>query len=52
VTAAGLVLAPPALAEVVAAQKLISDRGSSTLDQLALAGHRGLAGMTRCRLNP
>jgi GntR family transcriptional regulator/MocR family aminotransferase len=33
----GWVLAPPAMAEAVAAEKLISDRGSSTLDQLALA---------------
>ena len=33
----GWVLAPPALAGAVAAEKLISDRGSSTLDQLALA---------------
>ena len=33
----GWVLAPRSLAEAVAAQKLISDRGSSTLDQLALA---------------
>jgi GntR family transcriptional regulator/MocR family aminotransferase len=33
----GWVLAPRSLAEGVAAQKLISDRGSSTLDQLALA---------------
>ena len=33
----GWVLAPPSLAEAVAAEKLISDRGSSTLDQLALA---------------
>ena len=33
----GWVLAPPALADAVAAEKLISDRGSSTLDQLALA---------------
>jgi len=33
----GWVLAPRSLAEAVAAEKLISDRGSSTLDQLALA---------------
>ena len=33
----GWVLAPPSLASAVAAEKLISDRGSSTLDQLALA---------------
>jgi GntR family transcriptional regulator / MocR family aminotransferase len=33
----GWVLAPPALADAVAGEKLISDRGSSTLDQLALA---------------
>jgi GntR family transcriptional regulator / MocR family aminotransferase len=33
----GWVLAPPSLAGAVAAEKLISDRGSSTLDQLALA---------------
>jgi GntR family transcriptional regulator / MocR family aminotransferase len=33
----GWVLAPPPLADAVAAEKLISDRGSSTLDQLALA---------------
>jgi GntR family transcriptional regulator / MocR family aminotransferase len=33
----GWVLAPPSLADAVAAEKLISDRGSSTLDQLALA---------------
>lgn len=33
----GWVLAPPALTDAVAAEKLISDRGSSTLDQLALA---------------
>jgi GntR family transcriptional regulator / MocR family aminotransferase len=33
----GWVLAPPSLAGAVAAQKLIGDRGSSTLDQLALA---------------
>jgi GntR family transcriptional regulator / MocR family aminotransferase len=33
----GWVLAPPALAGAVAAEKLISDRGSSTLDQLVLA---------------
>jgi GntR family transcriptional regulator/MocR family aminotransferase len=33
----GWVLAPPALAGAVAAEKLISDRGSSVLDQLALA---------------
>ena len=33
----GWVLAPPSLADAVAAQKQISDRGSSTLDQLALA---------------
>lgn len=31
------VLAPASLADAVAAEKLISDRGSSTLDQLALA---------------
>jgi GntR family transcriptional regulator / MocR family aminotransferase len=33
----GWVLAPPSMADAVAAAKLISDRGSSTLDQLALA---------------
>jgi GntR family transcriptional regulator/MocR family aminotransferase len=33
----GWVLAPPSMAAAVAAEKLISDRGSSTLDQLALA---------------
>ena len=33
----GWVLAPPSLAAAVAAEKQISDRGSSTLDQLALA---------------
>jgi GntR family transcriptional regulator / MocR family aminotransferase len=33
----GWVLAPRSLAEAVAAEKQISDRGSSTLDQLALA---------------
>jgi GntR family transcriptional regulator/MocR family aminotransferase len=33
----GWVLAPPALAAAVAEQKRISDRGSSTLDQLVLA---------------
>ena len=33
----GWVLAPRALAGVVAAEKLLSDRGTSTLDQLALA---------------
>ena len=33
----GWVLAPPSLADAVAAEKLISDRGSCTLDQLALA---------------
>jgi GntR family transcriptional regulator / MocR family aminotransferase len=33
----GWVLAPPQLAEKVAGEKRISDRGSSTLDQLALA---------------
>ena len=33
----GWVLAPPLLADAVAAEKLISDRGSSTLDQLTLA---------------
>ena len=33
----GWILAPPALAGAVAAEKLISDRGSSTLDQLVLA---------------
>jgi GntR family transcriptional regulator/MocR family aminotransferase len=33
----GWVLTPPALADAVAEEKLISDRGSSTLDQLALA---------------
>ncbi len=33
----GWVLAPPALADAVAAEKRISDRGSSTLDQLAVA---------------
>ncbi len=33
----GWVLAPSALADLVAAEKLICDRGSSTLDQLALA---------------
>jgi GntR family transcriptional regulator / MocR family aminotransferase len=33
----GWVLAPPSLAGAVTAEKLISDRGSSTLDQLALA---------------
>jgi GntR family transcriptional regulator / MocR family aminotransferase len=33
----GWVLAPPALADAVAAEKQISDRGSSTLDQVALA---------------
>jgi GntR family transcriptional regulator / MocR family aminotransferase len=33
----GWVLAPPELADAVAGEKRISDRGSSTLDQLALA---------------
>jgi GntR family transcriptional regulator/MocR family aminotransferase len=33
----GWVLAPPSLADAVAAQKRISDRGSATIDQLALA---------------
>jgi GntR family transcriptional regulator / MocR family aminotransferase len=33
----GWVLAPPSLVGAVAAEKLISDRGTSTLDQLALA---------------
>jgi GntR family transcriptional regulator/MocR family aminotransferase len=33
----GWVLAPPALADAVAAEKRISDRGSSGLDQLAVA---------------
>jgi GntR family transcriptional regulator/MocR family aminotransferase len=33
----GWILAPPDLADAVAVQKLISDRGTSTLDQLALA---------------
>jgi GntR family transcriptional regulator/MocR family aminotransferase len=33
----GWVLAPPSLADAVAAEKRISDRGSSTLDQLAVA---------------
>ncbi|HEX4661413.1 MAG TPA: PLP-dependent aminotransferase family protein [Streptosporangiaceae bacterium] len=33
----GWVLAPPSLAGAVAAEKAMSDRGSSTLDQLALA---------------
>jgi GntR family transcriptional regulator/MocR family aminotransferase len=33
----GWVLAPPSLAGAVAAEKQLSDRGSSTLDQLALA---------------
>lgn len=33
----GWVLAPPALVDAIAAEKRISDRGSSTLDQLALA---------------
>ena len=33
----GWVLAPPSLAAAVAAEKRISDRGSSTLDQLVLA---------------
>ena len=33
----GWVLAPPSLAGAVAAEKLISDRGSAVLDQLALA---------------
>jgi GntR family transcriptional regulator / MocR family aminotransferase len=33
----GWILAPPDLADAVARQKLISDRGTSTLDQLALA---------------
>jgi GntR family transcriptional regulator/MocR family aminotransferase len=33
----GWVLAPPTLADAVAAEKQISDRGSCTLDQLALA---------------
>jgi GntR family transcriptional regulator / MocR family aminotransferase len=33
----GWVVAPPDLAEAVAEEKLISDRGSSTLDQLTLA---------------
>jgi GntR family transcriptional regulator / MocR family aminotransferase len=33
----GWILAPPGLADTVAGEKLISDRGSSTLDQLALA---------------
>jgi GntR family transcriptional regulator / MocR family aminotransferase len=34
----GWILAPPDLADAVAEEKLISDRGSPTLDQLALAG--------------
>jgi GntR family transcriptional regulator/MocR family aminotransferase len=33
----GWILAPPSLAAAVSAEKRISDRGSSTLDQLALA---------------
>ena len=33
----GWIVAPPSLAAAVAAEKRISDRGSSTLDQLALA---------------
>ncbi|HYK27920.1 MAG TPA: PLP-dependent aminotransferase family protein [Streptosporangiaceae bacterium] len=33
----GWILAPPELASEVAGEKLVSDRGSSTLDQLALA---------------
>ena len=33
----GWVLAPPDLADAIAGEKLISDRGSPTLDQLALA---------------
>jgi GntR family transcriptional regulator/MocR family aminotransferase len=33
----GWVVAPPALASAVAAEKVMSDRGSSTLDQVALA---------------
>jgi GntR family transcriptional regulator / MocR family aminotransferase len=33
----GWVLAPPLMADAIAAEKLISDRGSSALDQLALA---------------
>ena len=33
----GWVLAPPALADSVAGEKLLSDRGTSGLDQLALA---------------
>jgi GntR family transcriptional regulator/MocR family aminotransferase len=33
----GWILAPPSLADAVTAEKRISDRGSSTLDQLALA---------------
>jgi GntR family transcriptional regulator / MocR family aminotransferase len=33
----GWILAPPDLADAIAAEKLISDRGSPTLDQLALA---------------
>jgi len=33
----GWVLAPPSFADAVAAEKQISDRGSSTLDQLAMA---------------
>ncbi len=33
----GWILAPPSLAAAVAAEKRITDRGSSTLDQLALA---------------
>jgi GntR family transcriptional regulator/MocR family aminotransferase len=33
----GWVLAPPSLADAVAAEKRISDRGSSTLDQLGVA---------------
>ena len=33
----GWIVAPPGLAEAIAGQKQISDRGTSTLDQLALA---------------
>jgi len=33
----GWILAPPDLADAIAAEKLVSDRGSPTLDQLALA---------------
>ena len=59
----GWILAPPALAAAVAEEKLINDRGSSTLDQLVLAAllesgrydrhlrrMRGIYGRRRARL--